>query len=71
MGTFDNIRGKTEGALNDIPPEERQKIEQIAEEKGIPIEQAREHFFNSQQDNGNQNQHPEQNGQLEDDDRNL
>lgn len=71
MSTFDDIRNNAQSALNDLPPEKRQKIEQIAEEKGIPIEQAREHFFNLQQDNDNQNQHPEQSGQLEEDDRNL
>ena len=60
MGTFDDIRDKAEGAISDIPPEQQQKIEQIAQEKGIPIDQAREHFFNSQNNNQNQDQQQDQ-----------
>lgn len=59
MGAFDDIRDKAEGAMNDIPPEQQQKIEQIAQEKGIPLDQAREHFFRAQGTDQNHGDQPE------------
>jgi hypothetical protein len=42
MGLMDNLGDKVKDVMND--PEKKQKIEQIAKDKGISMEQAKEHF---------------------------
>lgn len=71
MGAFDDIRDKAEDAMDNLSPEQQQKIEQIAQDKGIPFEQAREHFFNSQDNDrqsGDQNRDMPQASERENDD---
>lgn len=46
MGMFDDLRDKAQDVMNN--PEQREKIEQIAREKGISIEEAKDHFLHTQ-----------------------
>ena len=48
MSILDDARNKTEDVMNDISPEQKEQIEQIARDKGISIEEARDHLFTSQ-----------------------
>lgn len=43
MGFMDDMKDKAERAMND--PAKRQKIEQIAKDKGISMDEAKEHFL--------------------------
>jgi hypothetical protein len=42
MGLMDNMSGQAKDMMND--PDKRQQIEKMAKEKGISIDQAKEHF---------------------------
>ena len=46
MDMFDNLRDKAQDVMNN--PEQREKIEQIAREKGITLEEAKDHFLKTQ-----------------------
>jgi uncharacterized protein YpmB len=48
MDMFDDVRNKAQEVLGDLTPEQKDKIEQIARDKGVSIEEARDHFFKSQ-----------------------
>lgn len=43
MSLMDNLKNKSEDVMNN--PEHRAKIEQIAKDKGISMEKAKEHFM--------------------------
>jgi len=43
MGIFDEVKDKAQDVLND--PDKRAKIEQMAKDKGISIDQAKDHFM--------------------------
>lgn len=47
MGTFDELKKKGQDMMND--PDKKAKIEQMAKEKGITIEEAKKHFMNKKQ----------------------
>lgn len=63
MTMFDDVRNKTQEVLGDLTPEQKDKIEQIARDKGISIEEAREHFFASQDKPQNQGDDQQQQAQ--------
>ena len=44
MGLLDNLKQKADDAMND--PDKKAKIEQMAKEKGISIEEAKSRFLN-------------------------
>lgn len=46
MSMFDDLRDKAQDVMNN--PEQREKIEQIAQEKGITPEEAKDHFLKTQ-----------------------
>lgn len=46
MSMFDNLRDKAQDVMNN--PEQREKIEQIARDKGISLEEAKDHFLKTQ-----------------------
>lgn len=46
MSMFDSLRDGAQDVMNN--PEQREKIEQIAREKGISLEQAKDHFLKTQ-----------------------
>lgn len=43
MSIFDDVQSKATDAIND--PEKHAKIEQIAKEKGLTMDEAKEHFM--------------------------
>lgn len=43
MGLMDNVNNKAKDMMND--PDKKQQIEQMAKDKGISIEQAKEKFM--------------------------
>jgi len=43
MGMLDDIKDKQQDIMND--PDKKAKIEQIAQEKGISMEEAKAHFM--------------------------
>lgn len=42
MGLMDDMQDKAKDALND--PDNRDKIQQLAKDKGLSLEEAKEHF---------------------------
>lgn len=46
MSMFDNLREEAQGVMNN--PEQRAKIEEIAREKGLSLEEAKDHFLKTQ-----------------------
>ncbi|MDN5275529.1 MAG: hypothetical protein JWN33_178 [Candidatus Saccharibacteria bacterium] len=44
MGLLDDIKDKVGDVMDD--PDKRAKIEEIAKEKGLTLDQAKEHFLN-------------------------
>jgi hypothetical protein len=46
MSMFDNLRDKAQDVMNN--PEQRAKIEEIAREKGLSLEEAKDHFLKTQ-----------------------
>ena len=48
MSMLDSLRDKATDAVNDITPEQQARIEQIARDKSISIEEARDLFFLTQ-----------------------
>ena len=48
MGMFDDLRDKAEDAMKN--PEQREKIEQIARDKGISLDEAKEHFLHTKKE---------------------
>lgn len=47
MGLMDDMKDKAQDVMND--PEKREKIEQIAREKGISMDEAKAHFMKNHQ----------------------
>lgn len=52
MGMFDDLRDKAQDVMDN--PEQREKIEQIARDKGISIDEAKEHFLHTEKQGGEQ-----------------
>jgi hypothetical protein len=48
MGIFDDVKGKAGDMMDD--PANKIKIEQIAREKGLSIEDAKKHFMKENED---------------------
>ena len=48
MSMLDSLRDKATDAVNDITPEQQAGIEQLARDKSISIEEARDLFFLTQ-----------------------
>ena len=47
MGIIDDMKSKAQDVMND--PEKKEKIEQIAREKGISMDEATSHFMKNNQ----------------------
>lgn len=47
MGIIDQIKAKSQDIMND--PAKREKVEQIAREKGLSIEEAKAYFLKNNQ----------------------
>lgn len=46
MSMFDDLRDKAQDVMNN--PEQREQIEKMAREKGISVEEAKDHFLHTQ-----------------------
>lgn len=55
MGMFDDLKDKAKDVMDN--PEHREKIEQIAHDKGISLDEAKEHFLHTEkEDQGSEQQ---------------